>query len=58
LHRIPKGIVVDMAEAAGFDLAAEGTMLARPDDDLSQMVFRQDIRGKTDRFVLKLRKVE
>jgi predicted methyltransferase len=31
-------------------------MLRNPDDDMSAMVFGKDIRGKTDRFVWKLRK--
>lgn len=54
LHRIPRQIVVDMAAAAGLELAADGDMLAHPEDDGTQMVFMQSIRGKTDRFVLKL----
>jgi predicted methyltransferase len=54
LHRIPEQIVVDMALAAGFTLEAEGEMLRHPEDDGTQMVFMKDMRGQTDRFVLKL----
>ncbi len=58
LHRIPQAIVLELATRAGFILEAEGEMLKHPEDDLSKMVFGKDIRGKTDRFVLKLRKPE
>jgi predicted methyltransferase len=56
LHRIPKQIAVDLATEAGFVVEAESNVLSHPEDDKTQMVFGQDIRGKTDRFVLKLRK--
>ncbi len=56
LHRIPQGIVEGLARDAGFVIEAEGQMLKHPEDDLTQMVFGRDIRGNTDRFVLKLRK--
>jgi predicted methyltransferase len=56
LHRIPEQIALDMALAAGFTLEAEGDMLKHPEDDGTEMVFMKNIRGKTDRFVLKLRK--
>ena len=39
-------------------MEAQGQMLRNPDDDMSKMVFAKDLRGKTDRFVLKLRKPE
>ena len=55
LHRIPKQIVVDLAADSGFILEAESDALAHPEDDRTEMVFGE-IRGKTDRFVLKLRK--
>jgi len=35
---------------------AESDLLRQPDDDLSTMVFDPSIRGKTDRFLLRLRK--
>lgn len=55
LHRIPKQIVMDLATASGFIVEAESDVLAHPEDDRTEMVFGE-IRGKTDRFVLKLRK--
>jgi len=56
LHRIPKQIAVDLVTEAGFVVESESDVLSHPDDDKTQMVFGRDIRGKTDRFVLKLRK--
>ena len=56
LHRIPKQIAVDLVTEAGFVVESESDVLSHPDDDKTQMVFGPDIRGKTDRFVLKLRK--
>jgi predicted methyltransferase len=53
LHRIEKDKVVEAAIAAGFAVSADSTVLANPDDDHSQMVFAADIRGKTDRFLLR-----
>ena len=56
LHRIDPAIVkADMA-AAGFVLDAESDMLRNPDDNLEMIVFDPDIRGKTDRFVMRYRK--
>ncbi len=58
LHRIDPAIVkADMA-AAGFVLEAESDMLRNPDDNLEVIVFDPDIRGKTDRFVMRYRKPE
>jgi len=56
LHRIPKQIAIDLAIESGFVVEADGDVLSHPEDDKTQMVFGTDIRGKTDRFVLKLRK--
>jgi len=58
LHRMDPAIARSTAEAAGFIIEAESDLLANPDDDHSLTVFDQAIRGKTDRFVLKLRKPE
>jgi len=55
LHRIDKQIAVDIATGVGFEIEADSDLLAHPEDDRTQMVFGK-IRGKTDRFVLKLRK--
>ena len=56
LHRIDPRIAKDMAADAGFIVEAESDLLRQPDDDLSTMVFDPSIRGKTDRFLLRLRK--
>ncbi len=56
LHRIDPQIVRDMASEAGFVVEAQSDILEMPDDDLSKMVFDPEIRGKTSRFVLRLRK--
>lgn len=55
LHRIEKQLAVDAAIAAGFTVE-ESDVLANPEDDHTVMVFEEAIRGKTDRFVLKLTK--
>ncbi len=56
LHRIDPALVIAKMEAAGFVLEAESDLLRNPDDDLSKVVFAPDIRGKTDRFVMRFRK--
>ena len=56
LHRMEESAVVTLVEQTDFVMEAEGGMLRNPEDDLSAMVFGKDIRGKTDRFVWKLRK--
>ncbi len=55
LHRIVPGLVRDMVREAGYEIIAEGDMLRHPEDDKTKMVFAKGIRGKTDRFVLKLK---
>ncbi|MFV2089369.1 MAG: class I SAM-dependent methyltransferase [Pseudomonadales bacterium] len=54
LHRVEKAKVVAAAMEAGFEIAGDSDLLANSADDLTQMVFAPDIRGKTDRFLLKL----
>jgi predicted methyltransferase len=56
LHRIDRDIVVSELEAAGFVLDGESDVLRNMDDDHSKGVFDPEIRGKTDRFVLRFRK--
>jgi predicted methyltransferase len=56
LHRIDEAIVKKEVEAAGFKLVAQDKMLANPEDPHTANVFRPEIRGKTDQFVLKFRK--
>lgn len=52
-HRIAKSVVLADFAAAGFQLEAESDMLANPEDDYEMGVFNPEIRGKTDRFMLK-----
>jgi len=56
LHRIDHDLVLQELQAAGFVLEGEATHLRNADDDRTLNVFDEQIRGKTDRFVLKLRK--
>jgi len=56
LHRVPKQIAIDFAKKAGFVVEAESNLLAHPADDHSKMVFDPSLRGKTDQFLLRLRK--
>ncbi|WP_372872878.1 class I SAM-dependent methyltransferase [Shewanella sp.] len=53
LHRIDPALVIAKMTAAGFVLEGESTALANPEDTLEKSAFDKDIRGKTDRFVLK-----
>ena len=57
LHRIDPATVKADFKRAGFKLEAESRMLANPADDHSLLVFDPAIRGHTDRFVYKFRKV-
>jgi len=56
LHRMQKQQAIDVAKAAGFVVEAESDVLAHADDDHTKGVFDPVLRGKTDQFVLKLRK--
>ena len=56
LHRLDPKLAKAVAVSAGFVVEAEGDVLSHPDDDHTKMVFDPTIRGKTDRFILKLRK--
>jgi len=56
LHRISKQDVMDLIAGTGFVIEADSELLANPADDHTQMVFGKDMRGDTDRFLLKLRK--
>lgn len=58
VHRIDPAIVVTDMEAAGFALVAQSDMLRNPDDDLNKIVFAPELRGKTDRFVMRFQKAE
>jgi predicted methyltransferase len=55
LHRIDPALVVAAAEAAGF-VVERNDILLDGYDDMSKNVFDPLVRGKTDRFILKLTK--
>ena len=56
LHRIEKDKVIEAARQAGFEVVDDSDLLANPEDTHQSMVFAPEIRGDTDRFLLKLRK--
>lgn len=58
LHRMIPERARAAATAAGFVIEAESDLLANPEDDHTLGVFDPNVRGKTDRFILKLRKPE
>ncbi len=58
LHRALKTDAIRTAEAAGFVVEDESGLLHMHNDDMTQGVFAEGLRGKTHRFLLKLRKPE
>ncbi len=56
LHRMDRDAAIAALKAAGFALEAESAIYIRPDDPRTANVFDPAIRGKTDQFVLRLRK--
>jgi len=58
LHRIDSAIVIAELEGTGFVLDGESNELANPEDDHTKGVFDPEIRGRTDRYVLRFRKPE
>jgi predicted methyltransferase len=56
LHRMQKSDAIAAAKAAGFVVEAESDLLAHASDDHTKGPFDPALRGKTDQFVLKLRK--
>jgi predicted methyltransferase len=58
VHRIDPGIVISELELAGFVLDGKNQILRNMADDYSKIVFDPELRGKTDRFVLRFRKPE
>jgi len=56
LHRIPKHFLIEDAKAAGYTVEAESDILAHSADDHTKNVFDPTLRGKTDQFVVRLRK--
>lgn len=56
LHRIEISRVLETVEAAGFVVESDSDLLRNETDDHSLIVFDESVRGKTDRFLLKVRK--
>ena len=56
LHRIEAATVIEQVQAAGFVLEARSDVLANPQDSHEQTAFATEIKGHTDKFVLKFRK--
>lgn len=56
LHRIDPALVKKQILAAGFKLVATSDLLSNSDDDHTINVFNPEIRGKTDRFIMKFQK--
>ena len=56
LHRIEISKVLETVEAAGFVVELDSDLLRNETDDHSLFVFDESVRGKTDRFLLKVRK--
>ncbi|MCH8142203.1 MAG: class I SAM-dependent methyltransferase [Proteobacteria bacterium] len=56
LHRMEKSKALEAITAAGFEVVGDSDLLSNAADDRTQMVFAADLRGKTDRFLVKLRK--
>ncbi len=56
LHRIDPAIVIAEMQAAGFELDASSDLLRNKGDDHSKEVFDPDVRGQTDRFLLRFKK--
>jgi predicted methyltransferase len=56
LHRIEESKVLEVVRQSGFEIEATSDVLRNPADDHASKVFDPAIRGRTDRFVLKLRK--
>ena len=56
LHRIDPQIVIADMEAAGFICVDKSGLLRNLNDDYSSNVFGPEVRGKTDRFILRFKK--
>lgn len=56
LHRIEESLVRELVAKSKFELEASSDVLRNASDDGSKNVFAPGMRGKTDRFVLRLRK--
>jgi predicted methyltransferase len=57
LHRADPQRVKDDLEGSCFVLEAESMILHNPDDDTELVAMDPSVRGKTDRFILKYRRI-
>lgn len=55
LHRIEISKVLETIDAAGLIVESDSDLLRNETDDHSLLVFDESVRGKTDRFLLKIR---
>jgi predicted methyltransferase len=53
LHRSKEAVVRQQVEAAGFRFVASSDILRNPADNRTEKVQEQDVRGKTDQYLLK-----
>jgi len=56
VHRIDARIVIDELTEAGFELVDQSDLLRNAEDDYTKNVFDPEVRGSTDRFVLRFTK--
>jgi predicted methyltransferase len=56
LHRIDESVAKRELESAGFRIAAESDILRNPADDRQRPSSDSAIRGRTDRFLLRLQR--
>jgi predicted methyltransferase len=56
LHRIEESRVEEVVKTSDFEIEARSDLLRNPGDDRSKNVFDPAVRGRTDRFVMRLRK--
>jgi predicted methyltransferase len=56
LHRSKEAEVRSQVEAAGFRFVASSDILRNPADNRTERVQEQDVRGKTDQYLLKFQK--
>ncbi|MCB1672601.1 MAG: hypothetical protein R3F41_17995 [Gammaproteobacteria bacterium] len=56
LHRLNENFARTEIEARGFEFVTSSNALRNPADDRNRIVFDEDLRGRTDRFVLVFQK--
>ncbi|NJO12227.1 MAG: hypothetical protein HC872_00745 [Gammaproteobacteria bacterium] len=53
LHRVGREVALAELQACGFRLEAQSDLLRNPADDHARSIFDKDLRGRTDRFVMR-----